>query len=194
MSISSTEVIGLTDPAGAAVATAPHASGRILDINSCTTDDEYLPCTTSLAFISYRSSRTRGLVFPDTMTSGGSGNLIGTYEHDELGRDKYLKSSSGYLNHIPYSDMRPDLASDYVLPSYSFQLAAGGQIRPWTVKNEQQASASYSHQLIAEDPLPKGIPDWSMFAPQDAHDGLIAQSCSHQPWGPVQESLSTSTS
>ncbi|KAH0308445.1 hypothetical protein KCU74_g15634, partial [Aureobasidium melanogenum] len=170
MSISSTEPVALAGLAEAAG--VPYANGTGLNgvTNSPTVNGEGSSYASSVASLSNRSSRANSLIHPGAMTSDGRGSL------------------TGYPNGVPYSGMRPHSASNPMPPSYSFQMANGGQFYPSNVKAEEQAPNGYTHQPapISESRQPNGVPDWSMFAPQHAHDGFMTQSHPSQPQMPVK--------
>ncbi|TIA50356.1 hypothetical protein D6C79_03096 [Aureobasidium pullulans] len=170
MSISSTEPVALTGLAEAAG--APYTNGTILSgvTNSPTVNGEGSSYASSVASISNRSSRANSLIHPVGMTSDGRGSL------------------TGYPNGVPaYGGMRPHSASNPMPPSYGFQMGNGSQFYPPNVKTEEQAPSGYTHQPppIAENRQPNGV-DWSMFAPQHAHDGFMTQSHASQPQMPVK--------
>ncbi|KAH0252483.1 hypothetical protein KCU91_g18878, partial [Aureobasidium melanogenum] len=170
MSISSTEPVALAGLAEAAG--VPYANGTALNgvTNSPTVNGEGSSYASSVASLSNRSSRANSLIHPGAMTSDGRGSL------------------AGYPNGVPYSGMRPHSASNPMPPSYSFQMANGGQFYPSGVRAEEQAPNGYTHQPapISENRQPNGVPDWSMFAPQHAHDGFMTQSHPSQPQMPVK--------
>ncbi|THW87184.1 hypothetical protein D6D15_06874 [Aureobasidium pullulans] len=170
MSISSTEPVALAGLAEAAG--APYTNGTILSgvTNSPTVNGEGSSYASSVASISNRSSRANSLIHPVGMTSDGRGSL------------------TGYPNGVPaYGGMRPHSASNPMPPSYGFQMGNGSQFYPPNVKTEEQAPSGYTHQPppIAENRQPNGV-DWSMFAPQHAHDGFMTQSHASQPQMPVK--------
>ncbi|THW68540.1 hypothetical protein D6C86_08224 [Aureobasidium pullulans] len=170
MSISSTEPVALAGLAEAAG--APYTNGTILSgvTNSPTVNGEGSSYASSAASISNRSSRANSLIHPVGMTSDGRGSL------------------TGYPNGVPaYGGMRPHSASNPMPPSYGFQMGNGSQFYPPNVKTEEQAPSGYTHQPppIAENRQPNGV-DWSMFAPQHAHDGFMTQSHASQPQMPVK--------
>ncbi|THY91026.1 hypothetical protein D6C95_06439 [Aureobasidium pullulans] len=170
MSISSTEPVALAGLAEAAG--APYTNGTILSgvTNSPTVNGEGSSYASSVASISNRSSRANSLIHPVGMTSDGRGSL------------------TGYPNGVPaYGGMRPHSASNPMPPSYGFQMGNGSQFYPPNVKTEEQAPSGYTHQPppIAENRQPNGV-DWSMFAPQHAHDGFMTQSHATQPQMPVK--------
>ncbi|CAD0017322.1 unnamed protein product [Aureobasidium pullulans] len=170
MSISSTEPVALAGLAEAAG--APYTNGTILSgvTNSPTVNGEGSSYASSVASISNRSSRANSLIHPVGMTSDGRGSL------------------TGYPNGVPaYGGMRPHSASNPMPPSYGFQMGNGSQFYPPNVKTEEQAPSGYTHQPppIVENRQPNGV-DWSMFAPQHAHDGFMTQSHASQPQMPVK--------
>ncbi|TIA59552.1 hypothetical protein D6C83_03392 [Aureobasidium pullulans] len=170
MSISSTEPVALAGLAEAAG--APYTNGTILSgvTNSPTVNGEGSSYASSVASISNRSSRANSLIHPVGMTSDGRGSL------------------TGYPNGVPaYGGMRPHSASNPMPPSYGFQMGNGSQFYPPNVKTEEQAPSGYTHQPppIAENRQSNGV-DWSMFAPQHAHDGFMTQSHASQPQMPVK--------
>ncbi|CAD0023908.1 unnamed protein product [Aureobasidium pullulans] len=170
MSISSTEPVALAGLAEAAGAS--YTNGTILSgvTNSPTVNGEGSSYASSVASISNRSSRANSLIHPVGMTSDGRGSL------------------TGYPNGVPaYGGMRPHSASNPMPPSYGFQMGNGSQFYPPNVKTEEQAPSGYTHQPppIVENRQPNGV-DWSMFAPQHAHDGFMTQSHASQPQMPVK--------
>lgn len=188
MSISSTEPVALAGLAEAAG--APYTNGTILSgvTNSPTVNGEGSSYASSVASISNRSSRANSLIHPVGMTSDGRGSLTGMYKHGKPHCAQYLTTSVGYPNGVPaYGGMRPHSASNPMPPSYGFQMGNGSQFYPPNVKTEEQAPSGYTHQPppIAENRQPNGV-DWSMFAPQHAHDGFMTQSHASQPQMPVK--------
>jgi hypothetical protein len=180
MSISSTEPIplaGLAEAAG-----APYANGLNGVNNSPTVNGEGSSYASSVASISNRSSRANSLIHPGVMTSDGRNSLTGMYSgKPRSGRAQCLTTFAGYANGVPtYGGMRPHSSSNPMPPSYSFQMA-NGQFYPSNVKSEEQAPNGYTHThshqppAMSESRQPASVPDWSMFNPQHAHEGFMAQ-------------------